>query len=438
MPESTVWTARRSTDAYRPTSFNAGGANAHYQRDRARLIHSAAFRSLQSKTQVLGLGESDYYRTRLTHSLEVAQIGSGIVEHLRVEAESDWAQWLPSTSLIESVCLGHDLGHPPFGHGGEVALNYVMRESGGFEGNGQTLRIMTRLGEFSPDCGLDPTRRACLGVLKYPVTYSEVVNYGQNDANPLDLSAWHPPKCVYDTEADVLDWIFEPFTANDRTLFSSIEHHPARHSRTKFKSFDASIMEVADDIAYGVHDLEDAVALGLVSREHLRAFIDSHRDELAETSLLKKVDLYFDRLFSPVPHERKHAISNLVGYLVRHIRVVRNDAFEHPLLAYNIQIDAPASHLLNRLKGYVFEEVIRRPEVQTLRYRGQQSIIQLWDILCANQDSLLPRTVKQQMDVSPYPMRVMCDYMSALTDTSATKLYHRLCSPGMGSIFEPI
>lgn len=111
-----------------------------YARDRARIIHSAFFRRLQGKTQVLGLGESDFYRTRLTHSLEVAQIAGGIVEYLQEKYHgSNESQFIPPQNLIEAIGLAHDIGHPPFGHGGEVALNYVMRNNGGFEGNAQTL-----------------------------------------------------------------------------------------------------------------------------------------------------------------------------------------------------------------------------------------------------------------------------------------------------------
>ncbi|BFM03771.1 hypothetical protein Psyaliredsea_24180 [Psychrobacter alimentarius] len=103
-----------------------------YDRDEARLIHSAAFRRLQSKTQVLGLGESDFYRTRLTHSMEVAQIGRGIVQYINEsERFSEYKEYLPDMSLITAICLAHDIGHPPFGHGGEVALNYCMRKYGG-------------------------------------------------------------------------------------------------------------------------------------------------------------------------------------------------------------------------------------------------------------------------------------------------------------------
>ena len=112
--------------------------------DYARVIHSAPFRRLQGKTQIMNLGDSDFYRTRLTHSLEVAQIAGGLVRQLAgTFPDHPATAALPGHSLIQAIACAHDLGHPPFGHGGEVALNYCMRDVGGFEGNGQTLRILT-------------------------------------------------------------------------------------------------------------------------------------------------------------------------------------------------------------------------------------------------------------------------------------------------------
>ena len=174
-----VWLERRSeSEGSSGRGFNSTGDDSQYQRDRARIIHSASFRSLQSKTQVLGLGESDFYRTRLTHSLEVAQVGSGICEWLRDQDDlHDCREWIPSFSLIEAICLAHDIGHSPFGHGGEVAMNTMMRDHGGFEANGQTLRILARLGEYSPHSGLDLTRRTMLGTIKYPTCYSDACRY---------------------------------------------------------------------------------------------------------------------------------------------------------------------------------------------------------------------------------------------------------------------
>ena len=114
-----------------------------FQRDKARILHSAAFRRLQAKTQVMYIGMHDFPRTRLTHSLEASQIGGGLVVHFQ-QHQTELAKSLQlSESLIESLCLAHDIGHPPYGHGGEIALNYMMRNNGGFEGNGQTFRIVT-------------------------------------------------------------------------------------------------------------------------------------------------------------------------------------------------------------------------------------------------------------------------------------------------------
>ena len=145
--------------------------------DYARIIHSASFRRLQGKTQVLNLGDSDFYRTRLTHSIEVAQIAGGIARQLEKDNQAHPAlSSIPDITMIQAIGATHDLGHPPFGHGGEVALNYCMRSNGGFEGNGQTLRILTRLEKFSAGAGANLTRRTLLGVLKYPVGYSVVVN----------------------------------------------------------------------------------------------------------------------------------------------------------------------------------------------------------------------------------------------------------------------
>ncbi len=244
-----------------------------YQRDRARIIHSAAFRRLQSKTQILAIRQNDYSRTRLTHSLEVAQIGNGIVHQLKHSSpqEANFQTWLADDALIETICLSHDIGHPPFGHGGEVALNYMMQSNGGFEGNAQSLRILGKRGSYSPTYGMDVTRRTLLGVLKYPVLHANVV--GKYPEKPTSFrqfkaSNWSPPKCVYQEEQDLLDWILEPFSEADRTLLQTVQRkHPDGHAKATHASFDTSIMDLADDIAYGVHDLEDAIVLGMVTKD---------------------------------------------------------------------------------------------------------------------------------------------------------------------------
>ena len=433
--------------------FNGTREDSQYQRDRARIIHSASFRSLQSKTQVLGLGESDFYRTRLTHSLEVAQIGSGICEWLRERStlsEADKAL-VPSFALIEAICLAHDIGHSPFGHGGEVAMNTMMREHGGFEANGQTLRILARLGEYSGDCGLDLTRRTMLGTVKYPALHSAVARYPAEDAGtagtlrdpdgaaPLNIDRWAPPKCLYDSEAEVLDWLLEPFGAEDRARFLTLEAPSpagagASHLHTRHKAFDTSIMELADDIAYGVHDLEDALALGLVDRDAWLARVSGAVRDLPDNPVRAQMDRYDAELFDGSAKARKHAVSRLVGYLIRSIDARRQELFEHPLLDLQAVMEPLAYRILRLVKDFVMDHVILRPELQMLQYKGQRVIVRLFGIFLANPARLLPREVHAAYGREG--PRAIAVYLSAMTDVSAGKLYHKLLSPTSGSIFD--
>ena len=434
-----VWLERRSdrTDG-QDRGFNSTRDDSQYQRDRARIIHSASFRSLQSKTQVLGLGESDFYRTRLTHSLEVAQVGSGICEWLRDQnANAEYAHLIPSFSLIEAICLAHDIGHSPFGHGGEVAMNAMMRDDGGFEANGQTLRILARLGEYSPNCGLDLTRRTMLGTIKYPVLYSEVVRYPQRPeetTTPLNIDHWSPPKCLYDQESDVLDWMLEPFSDSDRKRFRSTRDKRHGHLKAHFKPFDTSIVELADDIAYGIHDLEDALALGLVERTAWNSDVSDVLASLCSNPVSDKLDTFNKDLFSGSSKDRKHAISRLVGYLIRSISLREDDGFTDPLLRLQATMEPLAYKILLLIKDFVMQHVILRPELQMLQYKGQRVIVRLFEIFAANPKRLLPHEV--YTNYQEIGLRAIADYLANMTDVSAGKLYHKLLSPTSGSIFD--
>ena len=442
------WPRRRSALRHHPDGaaergFNrspdaSAGNDSHWQRDRARIIHSASFRALQSKTQVLGLGESDFYRTRLTHSLEVAQIGSGICEWLRDnERDASRRALVPSFSLIEAICLAHDIGHSPFGHGGEVAMNAMMLDDGGFEANGQTLRILSRLGEYSEHDGLDLTRRTMLGTVKYPALYSRAARYAPDlpgpAASPLNIDHWEPPKCLYDSEADVLDWLLDPFTAADRDGLTALDDSGAGHRRTRHKPFDTSIMELADDIAYGVHDLEDALALGLVHREAWNEQV-SARIRALDITDLNDMDTMDERLFASAAGGRKHAVSILVGFFIRNVALVEETRFEHPLLRLQAHMALPAYTVLLLIKDFVMSHVIKRPELQHLQYKGQRVVVTLFDIFRENPARLLPVPVFAAYET--IGLRAIADYLSAMTDVSAGKLYHKLLSPASGSIYD--
>ncbi|MBC7906433.1 MAG: dNTP triphosphohydrolase, partial [Rhodospirillaceae bacterium] len=252
---SLAWEERRS--GWTPQTEDA---RSPFDVDYARIIHSASFRRLQGKTQILNLGDSDFYRTRLTHSLEVAQIAAGIVRQFQTHCcgHESWPH-LPDNNLIQVIGLAHDLGHPPFGHGGEVALNYCMRDHGGFEGNGQTLRILSRLEKMSASQGSDLTRRAMLGIIKYPVPYGKAVNpglipcldHGPTAISIIDRRKSKPPKCFLDSEQDVFDWIAGHLDERDRKEFQTLTSEGHSHAKSVHKSFDCSIMDIADDIAYG-------------------------------------------------------------------------------------------------------------------------------------------------------------------------------------------
>lgn len=440
-----LWTERRSWGA--PRAINPQKRDGFAQ-DRSRIIHSASFRRLQAKTQVLGLHESDFYRTRLTHSLEVAQIGSGIVEFLQRNSTCrDGVAWLPSAYLMEAICMAHDIGHPPFGHGGEVALNFMMRNHGGFEGNGQTLRILARLGEHSEQHGQDLTRRTLLGVLKYPVIYQDVVRtdeayqqacwHQDYDFKTLDMRPWLPPKSIFQEESDVRDWVLSPFSEQDQQTFVAFEVRTESHAKPIYHALDTSIMDIADDIAYGVHDLEDAIAMGLIHRALWQAEVMSQ--PIFAQSTLFDAQQITDWLFAGNSRSLKRGISHLVGAFIHAVQLHQQQRFDHPLLDYQAELTESAALALCVLKQFVWDHVISIPEVKSFEYKGQVTVMELFRVLWSNPERLLPRSRLAKLDAATSEqerMRLLCDYVAGMTDDYATRVYAKLFSPYYGSIFD--
>lgn len=408
--------------------------------DYARVIHSAYFRRLQGKTQILNLGDSDFYRTRLTHSMEVAQIAGGIVLQLeRSFPDHPAAAALPGRSLIQAIACAHDLGHPPFGHGGEVALSYCMRDAGGFEGNGQTLRILTSPVETTPQPGLNLCRRSLLGVLKYPAPYSRVANPAMRPAlhaggsvlQTLDRAASKPPKCYLDTEARVVDWVLAPLHHNERVQFAETREIPDDHAKTLHKSLDCSIMDVADDIAYGVHDLEDAIGLKLVTRD---AFCRAVPAEIS-ASFGQPHERIVAALFGP-SHRRKAMIGALVHHFIASTRLTEDARFETPLLRFRVTLPKGPGTFLGALKKFIFKTVIDSPEVQQLEFKGQAMVVAVFEALQSDPGRLLPLNWRDRFDKAGGDPRVICDYVAGMTDGYLLKTYERLFAPRMGSVFD--
>ena len=408
-----VWTERHlSQQDNRP-----GDHRSCYQRDKARILHSAAFRRLQAKTQIMSVGQNDFYRTRLTHSLEAAQIGTALVAQLRNKtADAQLQQILPDDALMESLCLAHDLGHPPFGHGGETALNHKMLNYGGFEGNGQTFRIVGKLEPYTESGGMDLCRRTLLGLLKYPVLQPISALPGQHK----------PTKAIYLEDSALLDWVLAPLQPDDRKEFQQVQiEHNSRKSR--YKSLDASIMELADDIAYGVHDLEDAVVTGTVTAAQWQQMLAEASLEATERKFL---ELAGQHLFRPEHYIRKTAIGTLVNRLITAIEWSEPLPQAHePLIHYNAGLPEPEQRILQLLKGFIYQHVILHPELQQNEFRGQRIVQSLFDAFAAEPTRLLPANTQQRwrlLSEQGSGQRAVCDYIAGMTDEYASRMMQRL------------
>lgn len=423
-----------------------GDVRSPFERDRARIIHSAAFRRLQAKTQVLGIGDGDFHRTRLTHSMETAQIGAGVRKVLARRSSAGTTRptafLLGERDLTEALGLAHDLGHPPFGHEGEAALHYcVLRASeaqAGFEANGQTLRLLARLESHTPGYGLDLTRRTLLGVLKYPVPFRHLrpEAFAAFEPPPLYLPPWRPPKCYLDEEEDVVAWLLAPFSDADRRYLTSFTPAQGREAgRPQHKTLDAGLLEIADDIAYGTHDLEDGIALGLIRPDMLREGDPSCAAILRSLwgrrhGLAAFADAVFD------PARRKTSVGALVNALVTSVRIETVEPSLHPLVGTQVRLDPDAEMLLERLKRVVERHMIDIPQVRTIRFRAQQMVIALFSAYLSDPLHLMPREFAERVEHGEAAWRVVADYVSGMTDAYATRAYARLYLPREDPAFE--
>lgn len=418
---------RRSPDPRKDSDWRS-----EYGRDKARIVHGAAFRRLQGKTQVMGVGEGDFHRTRLTHSLEVAQIGLGLLEGLKQNKLAALPHSLKAfldveggRDIIAASCYAHDLGHPPFGHGGERALHKEVVEYGGFEGNAQTVRIVTKLERYHVrHKGINPSRRFLLSILKYPAAYTAY--HGKVSGN-------EPPKCYYDCHVDEIAWALEPFCSSDTNEFSKIFEVKPGKFKTKHMTFDASVMNCADDIAYCSHDLEDIVARRIVEKDELLekidAFFRKHGPITVKDCVLNFA--FFACLYED-GYQRKDIIGKLVNSLMNSVTIVEYQEFEHPLLRYRLEINEEVSTFTEYLKKEVtYNLVVGLPKLQMLERKGQHIISRIYNELKLNPRELIHSW--EEFDGDDSPQRRVCDYVAGMTDSYAVRLYNRLFTPGFGT-----
>lgn len=395
-----------------------------FQRDRDRIIYSSALRRLQAKTQVFLSGEYDFYRTRLTHSIEVAQIGRSICHSLRQKGEPLGEDFFVDPDLVEAICLSHDLGHPPFGHSGEETLNELMTGFGGFEGNAHTLRMLTEI--IYPDgpgrTGMKPTRALMDGVLKYKTRYSDHPD--------------QPPQrhFVYDDQQRYLDFVFDgrPFPP---------ELTPGK-ARNAFRSVECQIMDWADDSAYSLNDILDGVNARFITRERLEKWGE-------EQSLGGDSAVWVSEVLRKIHSGNlEKSFSSKIGDFIAACRTVPRENFMSDLsnrYAFCLEIDPSVRAEAALYKKMASDIVFNSPQLQQLRYKWNNILRQLFEALRDNylgedQPIKLLSDIHHQRVVNAASetekMRELCDYVAGMTDRFVLRAYRRLFDPGFGSILD--
>ena len=383
-----------------------------FVRDRARVLHSSALRRLAAKTQVVGVGVGDFPRTRLTHSLECAQIGREFGAELGCDPD-----------LVDAACLAHDLGHPPFGHNGEVALAGVAAGCGGFEGNAQSLRLLTRLEAKVAGAGLNLTRATLDGCVKYP--------WG----SPVHQAATGPPAKFgyYADDAVAYRWIKEQ----------------APHGKL---CIEAQVMDWADDVAYSVHDLEDGLQAGHITLRALRGAAERAAvTELATRyspsgTAAAELEEVFDGLlglpFWPKSFDGgpaalaalKHLTSELIGRFCGSAQEATLKAAEgrFPLTRYAADLVVPRRQRLEcaLLKAVTAHFVMSRKGVAARQAAERELITELAAAVRSGAPDTLDPLLRPgylAADSDQARLRVVVDQIASLTDTSAIAWHDRLC-----------
>lgn len=406
-----------------------------FQVDRDRVLYTASFRRLQNKTQVFWSGEHDFYRTRLTHSLEVAQIGRSICAWLQARRQGplDEAHWI-DTDLVEAACLSHDLGHPPFGHAGERSLNHLMTQHGGFEGNAQTLRLLVDRIFAHKGTGMNPSRAFVDAILKYKTLWTELRGAG-GEAPPHHF--------LYDAQHLVLDWVMG---GNDFPM----ECTPGK-ARDSFRSLECQVMDWADDTAYSLNDLADGVRAGFLTPDRIQLWGERNGEELAPESSLGK-------LIEAVRRGRIDAfVGKRIGQYIQATRLEeRVNCLSHMSLRYRyaLQIDAEQQRESAMFKRLAYEAVFLLPQLKQLECKGHAMLKQMWLLLWqryvepghidGQKFQLLPEAAAVGLEASMRGgnreeaeiARRLCDFLADLTDGEAVRLYQRLFSPAYGSIHD--
>lgn len=441
-----------------------------FRRDYARVIHSPSFRRQQGKTQIFPGRESDFFRNRLTHSLEVAQIAESIAHRLNANDA-----FLRENPVEPRICFTaahlHDIGHPPFGHNGEEALDDCMRPYGGFEGNAQTLRIVSQL---------------------------EKKRYRTDTANPLERRAGL--NLTYRTLASILKYdqeIPEDRTSDskvrkgyyfcDREIVADIKKAVCPgvdFSERKFKSIECQIMDAADDIAYSTYDIEDTFKAGFLSPSKILTFdpevmnIVARQvgeqigdDDFAGSDVIAVFLDLFSQFVLPAEdlspgqkdtvieavlssltyqqdldaiaqdsHVRTSFTSHLVGRFINGVRVEVDE--QVPQLS-RVYVEPDTLKEIETLKHFTYQAAIRSNRVAVSEFRGKGIVKEIFEALDGSKGRLLlPDDYKELYDAgdgnAAAQKRVLCDFIAGMTDRYAIEFWSRLYSDSGETIFKPL
>lgn len=338
-----------------------------YQRDRDRIIHSRAFRRLQYKTQVFVNHEGDHYRTRLTHTTEVAQISRSCARAMRLNED-----------LAEAIALAHDLGHPPFGHAGESALNELMKDHGGFEHNQQSLRIVDKLEKRYPNFdGLNLTWEVRDGLMKHR------------------------------TEEDMQNGKVEGLR--------------------NFPSLEGQLADLGDEIAYNAHDIDDGLSSKYLSAEELQEvpLVKDCFNEVESThgkNLDPDIRGYYvvRTLINKLATDAvTHTLEQLKKNQIKQVQDVRN--FSRKLVTFSPTIAKQENHLKQFLMAHLYTNY----QVEIMHEKGHRILKELFTLYCRN-PKILPPSTQTKLKESPL-VTIVCDYVAGMTDRFAINEYRRLC-----------
>jgi dGTPase len=380
-----------------------------FARDRARVLHSAALRRLAAKTQVVTAGSDDFVRNRLTHSLEVAQIGRELASTLGCDPD-----------IVDAACLAHDLGHPPFGHNGERALDQLAEGIGGFEGNAQTLRLLTRLESktFDPagrSVGLNLSRATLDAATKYPWPRRD----GERKFG------------VYDDDAEVFRWLRHGVEAGDR------------------RCLEAQVMDFADDVAYSVHDVEDGIVAHNIDLERVGAERAQYWESVRRIYLPEATDEQLDEGWrrltglaywpSAAFDDSRRALgglkdltSQLIGRFCAAAEQATHSRFGRSrLIRYEADLIVPDGIRteIALLKGVGMFHVLNSPERQARRAVQRELLTELVEALWKSAPRVLDAAFAADFAEAADDgarLRVMVDQVASLTDPSAQAWHQRL------------